>query len=73
MEIAGMSIDIHIIKNKSGKIKIKGKDSSQKYVNITIWTLTILTILGFATFDYKGLDILNAIIETLVNMKNYVF
>lgn len=65
--------DVNIRKNIFGKIKIKGRDSSQKYVKITLATLTILTILGFSTFDYKGVNITKAIIETLENMKTMFF
>lgn len=69
IESVARPLDIHIRKNISGKIKIKGKDPSQRYVKITLWALVILTVLGFLTFDYKGIDIIKAITETLVNMK----
>lgn len=64
---------INIRKNMFGKIKIKGKDSSQKYVRITLSTLAVLTVLAFSTFDYKGVDIIKAITQTLTNMKNMFF
>lgn len=69
IESVARPLDIHIRKNISGKIKIKGKDPSQRYVKITLWALVILTVLGFLTSDYKGIDIIKAITETLVNMK----
>lgn len=68
-ETVAIPLDVHIRKNISGKIKIKGKDASQRYVNVTLLVLTILTALGFATFDYKGIDIIKASIETVANMK----
>lgn len=72
-ETVAMPLDVHIRKNISGKIKIKGKDASQRYVNVTLWVLAILTALGFATFDYKGIDIIKASIETVANMKTMFF
>lgn len=62
-------LDIHIRKSKSGKIKLKSKDPSQMYVKITLLILVALTILGFASFDYKGIDIIKALGETFTNVK----
>ena len=63
------TLDIYIRKNATGKIRIKSKDPSQIYVKITIATLIVLTILGFLSFDYKGIDIVKALGETLNNIK----
>lgn len=65
--------DIAIKKTIFGKIKIKGKDSSQKYVIITLGALIALTVLGFVSFDYKGVDVTKSMIETLANMKTMFF
>lgn len=72
-EAAVKPYDINIRKDMFGRIKIKGKDSSQKYVKITLATLAVLTVLAFSTFDYKGVDIIKAITQTLANMKNMFF
>lgn len=73
MENPSMSLEIHIRKNKAGKIKIKGKDPSQKYVYFTLLALLILTVVGFLTFDYKDLDIGTAVVDTLANLKTMFF
>jgi len=69
IETYAKPLDFHIQKDISGKIKIKSKDPSQRYVKITLLSLLALTILGFTTFDYKGIDIIKALGETLVNIK----
>lgn len=69
MKNATMPLELHMRKSISGKIKIKGKNPSQRYVNITLLSLIMLTILGLTTFDYKNIDIAKAASETLVNMK----
>lgn len=69
IETYAKPLDFHIQKSISGKIKIKSKDPSQSYVKITLLSLLALTVLGFATFDYKGIDIIKALGETLVNIK----
>ncbi|KJZ83522.1 MULTISPECIES: PhnE/PtxC family ABC transporter permease [Clostridium] len=70
METSVQSLDFHINKSASGKIKIKSNDPSQKYIKLTLVSLIAITILGFVTFDYKGIEIGKAIAETLVNIKN---
>lgn len=70
IETYAKPLDFHIQKSISGKIKIKSKDPSQSYVKITLLSLLALTVLGFATFDYKGIDIIKALGETLVNIKS---
>ena len=69
IETYAKPLDFHIQKSISGKIKIKSKDPSQSYVKITLLSLLALTVLGFATFDYNGIDIIKALGETLVNIK----
>lgn len=69
IETYAKPLDFHIKRGISGRIKIKSKDPSQTYVKITLLSLLALTILGFATFDYKGIDIVKALGETLVNIK----
>lgn len=55
--------------SQGGKIKIKSLDKSQRYIKITLVALTILTAVGFLTFDYKELDFMKALGETLTNVK----
>lgn len=69
MEITSQPLEKNIKRNNSGKIKIKSKDPSQLYIKLTLGALIALTIIGFLTFDYKGIDILKAIKETLANIK----
>ena len=58
-----------IKKNISGKIKIKSKDSSHKYIKVILISLVLLTIIGFVTFDYKDLDFFEAVGKTISNVK----
>ena len=69
MEITSQPLEVNIRRNNSGKIKIKSKDPSQLYIKLTLGALVLLTIIGFLTFDYKGIDILKALKETLANIK----
>lgn len=59
--------------NQAGKIKIKSVDKSQRYIKITLITLAILTVVGFLTFDYKELNFMQAVAETLTNVKVMFF
>ncbi|NLK93587.1 MAG: ABC transporter permease subunit [Clostridiales bacterium] len=69
MELSSNSIELNMKKDFTGKIKIKSKDPSQRYLKITLGVLGLLTVIGFATFDYKGIDIVAALNETMVNLK----
>lgn len=51
------------------ELKIKSNNPSQKCIKWTLLTLLILTIIGFITFDYKGLDFWKAVKETFDNIK----
>lgn len=50
-------------------IRIKLYNKSKMAVNLTIVTLLFLTIYGFFTFEYKDLNIVEAITSTIGNMK----
>lgn len=69
MEVMQERLNFSMKKSKTGRIKVKSNDPSQVYLKIIIGVLIILTILGFATFDYKGLDIVAALVETIGNIK----
>jgi len=69
MEVTQNRLEFSMKKSKTGRIKLKSKDPSQVYLKIIIAVLTGLTVLGFATFDYKGIDIATALSETFGNLK----
>jgi phosphonate transport system permease protein len=73
MENTVLALDSGMRKDKVGKIKIKGDDPSQRYVKVTLMVLLLLSGIGFATFNYKDLDIAKAISETLVNIRTMFF
>ncbi|MTI65823.1 MAG: ABC transporter permease subunit [Firmicutes bacterium] len=61
--------DEYIKKTKYGKIKTKAFNLSNIIINITIISLILLTVYGFISFDYKDLNLFNAIYETFTNIK----
>ena len=63
-------LGLEMKKGLGGKIKIKSKDPSQRYVKATLVSLVILTIIAFYSFDYKGIEFGKAVIETLNNKDN---
>lgn len=63
------NLDKHIRRSKTGKIKIKTLGNSQKVINVTLFILVMLTVLGFVTFDYKDLNFGTAVVQTLENLK----
>lgn len=56
-------------KTDSGKIRIKVWGKSQIVMLATFLSLFILTVYGFLTFDYKGISIVQATVDTLYNLK----
>lgn len=72
MEIQEVSYNNLIEKKVSGKIKIKSHDKANTYIRVTLLTLIVLSILGFLTFDYKGVKFFSASFATLKNIK-YMF
>ena len=74
MEIVSTeTLSQHIKTDISGKIKIKSEDNSRIYVKVVLGVLVVLTVFAFMTFDYKGIDIVKALKETLVNAKSMFF
>lgn len=55
------------------KISIKAKDKSGIYINLTIITLLVLTVVGLFTFDYKGINFIEAMGITFENIKKMFF
>ncbi|MGL5353363.1 MAG: PhnE/PtxC family ABC transporter permease [Clostridium sp.] len=66
-------MDIKLKRNSVGKIKIKSTDKSQICIKVTLLALIALTIVGFLTFDYKGIDFFAALSQTLENIKVMFF
>ncbi|WP_209124185.1 ABC transporter permease [Alkalihalobacillus sp. BA299] len=50
-------------------IKVKPLTKASFVIQATLYSLLFLTIYGFMTFDYKDLNVFEAIIATLVNFK----
>ena len=71
--IEGIGIEYKENSKKKKKIKIRAKDKSNLYINITIISLLVLTLIGFLTFDYKGINIVEALALTFDNIKTMFF
>ncbi len=59
--------------DKKGRIIISSKNASALTIRYTLLTLVALTVLAFFTFDYKKLDVMQAIIDTFVNIGTAFF
>ncbi|MGL4654967.1 MAG: ABC transporter permease subunit [Sarcina sp.] len=68
-ELGIENVKIKEKKNKKEKIKIKTYDKSRIYINGTIIALIVLTVIGFLTFDYKGVNLMEALGQTMENVK----
>jgi phosphonate transport system permease protein len=73
-EIAGqlpayLDIKRHMRKTRGGKIKTATKSKSDLAIKLTIFALLTLTLYGFATFDYKNIDMVKAVVGTWNNAK----
>jgi len=55
------------------EIKVHVMDRSAITIRVTLIVCTLLSIYGFFTFDYKGIDFFPALGETLVNAKKIFF
>jgi len=66
-----LSLDFHkyIRKTRAGKIKTAVKSKGNTVINLTMFILISLTILGFLTFDYKNIVLSEAIAGTFENIK----
>ncbi len=65
----GIDLQRHIRKNRKGKIKIAAKSKSTIAINMTIIVLLTLTAYAFTSFDYKNINITEAITATWNNIK----
>ena len=68
---APINFDLHryIKKTRGGKIKTAAKSKSGLAIKLTIFILLGLTVYGFLTFDYKDINLANAVTGTLRNIK----
>ncbi len=64
-----MEASTYIKRRASGQIAIKMGSKSERIIKATVMGLMVLTVLAFLFFDYTGLDVAQAIPETLVNLK----
>jgi phosphonate transport system permease protein len=64
-------INLHrcIRKTRKGKIKTSAISKSSIVIKLTVFVLLALTVYGFLTFDYKGIDMAKAISGTWDNIK----
>ena len=53
--------------NRRGKIKIATQSKSTVVIKVTAITLLALTVYGFLTFDYRGINFFEATVDTLRN------
>ena len=70
-EGAPISLDLHkyMRKSRGGKIKTAAMSKSGLAVNLTVLVLLGLTAYGFFTFDYKNINIAEAVSSTIGNAK----
>ncbi len=54
---------------RNGKIRIKSHDKSNTAIKLLVVCLAVITVYAFATFDYKDIDIAEAVSITLHNIK----
>ncbi|MCM3179324.1 ABC transporter permease subunit [Cytobacillus horneckiae] len=60
---------VYVKRNKAGRINIKAGNKVNSVINTTVISLTLLTVIAFLLFDYTGLDIGRAVVETASNLK----
>ncbi|APC50006.1 ABC transporter permease subunit [Virgibacillus halodenitrificans] len=63
----------YIKRKKNGRISLKAGNKSELVIRLTMILLVTLTIIGFLLFDYTGLKIKEAIMETAYNLKVMFF
>jgi phosphonate transport system permease protein len=56
-------------KTRGGRIKTTAKSKSGTAIKLTVLILICLTVYGFLTFDYKNINLANAISSTVNNAK----
>lgn len=68
---ANITLDLHrhMRKTRTGKIKTAAKSKGNMVIKITILILFALTVYGFLTFDYKNINLAQALAGTITNVK----
>lgn len=64
-----LEIQKHVRKTSSGRIRTAAMSKSSLAIKMTMFTLMGITVLAFLTFDYKHIDLIQAVISTLHNIK----
>lgn len=60
---------VGIERNRNGKIRISAKSKSNFAVKFLVISLAAISVLAFFTFDYKNIDLGQAIADTFANFK----
>ena len=68
-----LRIQENIRRTSTGKIRISAKSKSSIAIRLTILILIGLTIYGLLTFDYKQINLIEAISSTVNNIKTVFF
>lgn len=63
----------HIRRTSSGAIRISAGNKTIRVVKITLIVLVLMTVYGFLTFDYKDIDLAEAVQSTLYNIRIVFF
>ncbi|WP_218143258.1 PhnE/PtxC family ABC transporter permease [Sporolactobacillus nakayamae] len=58
---------------QEGRIKIRVLSKANIAIRLTMLILAVLTIVGFATFNYQGVHLLKGLMSTLANFKTIFF
>lgn len=58
-----------IERNRNGKIRISAKSKSNSAVKLLVISLAAISVVAIFTFDYKNIDLGQAIADTFVNIK----
>ena len=63
------AVERNIVRTRSGKIKIKGRNRSQTAITALCLVLLAITAVAFATFDTGSIDFGQAVLDTLHNIR----
>lgn len=62
-------IECYFRYSPGGKIKIGAKNPGNAVIKILLGSFLLLTVYAFCTFDYKNIDLMEAVSDTLHNVK----
>lgn len=63
-----LCLEHYAVRDRQGKIRIKTPDKKQNIIGYTITVLTLLTLYGLLTFDYKQIHYGEAVQQTMSNL-----